>query len=308
MDHDLVLCVSLSPDEESGRSGATRPPVVVQNDGDSDDALPSDAVVVRRGGIGWMAIDRATDEVKPLHEESWSPLAGWRLKLASRANEPEFSICDHSGVLAQELQVRPGPSSQARPERILLPAEEGATRIIGRGETTDHVIADKKVSREQLRITIRDGRTVIEDLKSAWGTRLNGKRISSPTELEDGDEITVGDTVLAFVDPLASPFGQRRENGRRGSDDSGRRAGGRPKKRPLRLPRLPRLPRVPRPSLEMVAAVGMLVTVFGVLIWVVASLVAHVTEAPATPGSSGDSGAQHAHHEPVLETTEEVPK
>jgi pSer/pThr/pTyr-binding forkhead associated (FHA) protein len=42
------------------------------------------------------------------------------------------------------------------------------------------------------------GQWVIEDTESASGTFVNGTRITSPTQLTDGDQIRFGDAVVIF--------------------------------------------------------------------------------------------------------------
>lgn len=60
---------------------------------------------------------------------------------------------------------------------------------------------EAKVSRRHARITLNDGKYILEDLGSTNGTFVNrGKRLSPGTRqsLNDGDEIIVGKTFLRF--------------------------------------------------------------------------------------------------------------
>jgi hypothetical protein len=60
---------------------------------------------------------------------------------------------------------------------------------------------EAKVSRRHARITLSDGKYLLEDLGSTNGTFVNrGKRLSPGTRqpLNDGDEIIVGKTFLRF--------------------------------------------------------------------------------------------------------------
>jgi uncharacterized membrane protein YdfJ with MMPL/SSD domain len=61
--------------------------------------------------------------------------------------------------------------------------------------------ADPELSREHARVSIVDGRPVVEDLGSKNGTFVNGRRIDGPTELRPGDQIKVGTTTLTFEQP-----------------------------------------------------------------------------------------------------------
>ena len=77
----------------------------------------------------------------------------------------------------------------------------GEVTTLGRALTNDIVITSKRVSREHARIR-RDGwRKILEDSGSTNGTFLNGERLLSPTPLQDGDRIKVGDVVLVYHDP-----------------------------------------------------------------------------------------------------------
>lgn len=77
--------------------------------------------------------------------------------------------------------------------------------VIGRHrECTVQVRADG-VSRQHARITISAGAAHLEDLESANGTRLNGKRIAARTLLRDGDVLRLGHAELTFQDTERLP-------------------------------------------------------------------------------------------------------
>lgn len=68
---------------------------------------------------------------------------------------------------------------------------------IGRSEQCQvHVEGDTYVSTMHARIFPRDGSYMVEDLGSTNGTYLNRRRITSPAELQRGDRVKVGKTVL----------------------------------------------------------------------------------------------------------------
>ena len=56
------------------------------------------------------------------------------------------------------------------------------------------------VSRRHARLTFKDNRAVLEDLRSANGTYVNGRRITSPTPLRRGDRIDIGPFSLVYED------------------------------------------------------------------------------------------------------------
>jgi pSer/pThr/pTyr-binding forkhead associated (FHA) protein len=68
--------------------------------------------------------------------------------------------------------------------------------IIGRGDKCGLVLDDSYVSQMHARLFARDGSIMVEDLGSTNGTYLNRRRITSPTELQRGDQVKIGKTVL----------------------------------------------------------------------------------------------------------------
>ncbi|MFN2587322.1 MAG: FHA domain-containing protein [Actinomycetota bacterium] len=68
---------------------------------------------------------------------------------------------------------------------------------IGRSEQCHvRVAGDTYVSSVHARIFPRDGSYMVEDLGSTNGTYLNRRRITAPAELQRGDRVKVGKTVL----------------------------------------------------------------------------------------------------------------
>ncbi|MDQ3646818.1 MAG: FHA domain-containing protein [Actinomycetota bacterium] len=68
--------------------------------------------------------------------------------------------------------------------------------VIGRAEKCHVMLDDSYVSQVHARIYPKDGALMLEDLGSTNGTYLNRRRITSPTELQRGDQVKVGKTVL----------------------------------------------------------------------------------------------------------------
>lgn len=73
---------------------------------------------------------------------------------------------------------------------------------IGRG-SCDVRVHDPEASREHCVIEVYDGVPTLKDLKSANGTLLNGQLVREHV-LKDGDEITLGSTVLKVEFPHAA--------------------------------------------------------------------------------------------------------
>ncbi|MFB0508191.1 MAG: FHA domain-containing protein [Thermodesulfobacteriota bacterium] len=70
--------------------------------------------------------------------------------------------------------------------------------LIGRTDRSDIVIDDSSVSREHASIERKDGRFILEDLKSTNGTFINGEFVDVRV-LNHGDKIRIGNTVLQFI-------------------------------------------------------------------------------------------------------------
>lgn len=80
----------------------------------------------------------------------------------------------------------------------------GPVTSLGRSERCDVFIPDRRVSRRHAEIRWDGEASTLHDLDSANGTLLDGRRVSGPQPLRDGDEIAVGSAVFAFHDPEAT--------------------------------------------------------------------------------------------------------
>ena len=68
--------------------------------------------------------------------------------------------------------------------------------VIGRADNCHLVLDDSYVSQVHARIFPRGDSFLVEDLGSTNGTYLNRQRITSPSELQRGDRVKIGKTVL----------------------------------------------------------------------------------------------------------------
>lgn len=72
---------------------------------------------------------------------------------------------------------------------------------IGRADDNDVVVDDRWVSRYHAQVRREAGRYLAVDLGSKNGTFVNGRRITAPTALSDGDQVQVAPLIkLTFVD------------------------------------------------------------------------------------------------------------
>ena len=70
---------------------------------------------------------------------------------------------------------------------------------IGREAGNDIVLEDPQVSRQHARLMLQGASYVIEDLGSTNGSFVNGRRVMTPTPLNPGDKLGLGDTVVLEV-------------------------------------------------------------------------------------------------------------
>jgi len=94
--------------------------------------------------------------------------------------------------------------------RLIVTAEGQSARVleigerltIGRSASNSLVLDDQKASRHHAEIRcVGTRRYRLDDVGSANGTWLNGRRVSTPKDLRDGDQITIGGVRLKFIAP-----------------------------------------------------------------------------------------------------------
>jgi pSer/pThr/pTyr-binding forkhead associated (FHA) protein len=78
------------------------------------------------------------------------------------------------------------------------------TLVIGREGSSDVALDDETASRQHVRIRREKKRFVLFDLGSSNGTFVNRERVQRH-ELEDGDVIRVGETLLLFKEAKPGP-------------------------------------------------------------------------------------------------------
>lgn len=98
---------------------------------------------------------------------------------------------------------------------------QNGENMIGRDPDVHVFLDHPSVSRRHARISITAGRVTLEDLNSRNGTSVDGRGITSPTELHDGTIIGVGPMTLTFVS-LSGVASTRPMSGRVGPPDAGR--------------------------------------------------------------------------------------
>lgn len=102
-----------------------------------------------------------------------------------------------------------GDEAVAGPHLLALEGRDAGRRfplggdgVVGRGRTAAARLSDRRASRRHARVARDDAGYSVEDLGSKNGVRVNGSRIGpGPSPLLAGDEIGIGETALALVDP-----------------------------------------------------------------------------------------------------------
>jgi FHA domain len=92
-----------------------------------------------------------------------------------------------------KLSVRQGP----RPNLVFELDQDSCT--IGREAGNEIVIEDAQVSRRHAQLTRQGASYLIEDIGSTNGTYVNGRRVTAPVLLANGDMIGLADTIVLVV-------------------------------------------------------------------------------------------------------------
>ena len=90
--------------------------------------------------------------------------------------------------------------------------------IAGRDAECSLVIDGTTVSRRHARITVADEAATIEDLDSTNGTYVNGTRITAPTRLAHGDELSLGSEMLQVRRRSASALTVKTDDDKKARD------------------------------------------------------------------------------------------
>jgi pSer/pThr/pTyr-binding forkhead associated (FHA) protein len=121
------------------------------------------------------------------------------LKPQTARREPAAPPAAPSPARAQARKAKRVPKKAVVVEGDALKGKSfqlGSELIIGRGEKCHVKLDDPYVSQAHARIFAKGDSYVVEDLGSTNGTYLNRSRLSSPVELQRGDRVKIGKTVL----------------------------------------------------------------------------------------------------------------
>jgi len=112
-----------------------------------------------------------------------------------------FGYAFREGALEESgaPSARPGPQATCR-----LVWKGGAAtlaegdNVLGRDPGLTLQLDAPGVSRRHLLLRVRDGEATVEDLGSKNGTYVNGRKVTAPTRLADGDDVLAGSFLMKF--------------------------------------------------------------------------------------------------------------
>jgi pSer/pThr/pTyr-binding forkhead associated (FHA) protein len=111
-----------------------------------------------------------------------------------------------SHAAAERRDIKPMKGRGAVPARLVVlePKNHRGSAyaingVIGIGREADNTIAiadDTYLSGHHAKVSVAEGRVIVDDLMSRNGTYLNGSRITEPHTVRVGDRIQIGYTVF----------------------------------------------------------------------------------------------------------------
>jgi predicted component of type VI protein secretion system len=79
--------------------------------------------------------------------------------------------------------------------------------LVGRSHSCHRRLHSPLVSRRHCLFSLREGRVWVEDLGSRNGTALNGKSVSGPLPLDEGDRLDLAGLPFLCLSPLPDEAG-----------------------------------------------------------------------------------------------------
>jgi len=99
-----------------------------------------------------------------------------------------------------------GPRAGKSPDRMVVTAPDSSPKsydvadelIMGRGDKCHVILTDSYSSQVHARVFRRGADLFIEDMGSTNGTYLNGRKVTSPLQVNRGDKARIGKTEMEF--------------------------------------------------------------------------------------------------------------
>ncbi|AGL02238.1 FHA domain-containing protein [Desulfoscipio gibsoniae] len=132
--------------------------------------------------------------IKDLHKTARPSAKVDEIKEGAGYRAPSQVITEKNGPGMLVVESSPG-------EYAIDGAEFALARELnlGRGAHNEIVLPDRFASNSHARLYSQDGQYWLEDLGSKNGTFLNGKPLTGPAVLANGDQIRIGEIIFKFV-------------------------------------------------------------------------------------------------------------
>ncbi len=179
---------------------------------------PSPAGPLVQALVSGASLSPATGPAHPLMPGRLRLLRpGDSLRLGTAVLEVPAGAAPGTRVLAGRMlgEAGRGADPVAGPHLLALEGPDAGRRLalgeeatVGRGRTATLRLSDARASRRHARVARAGAGFTLEDLRSKNGLRLGGSPVGpGPARLRPGDEIGLGESVLALVlpDDAASP-------------------------------------------------------------------------------------------------------
>ena len=140
--------------------------------------------------LGGLVVGRQAHLRKQRLQESYTELEIARRDVASASASFSDVLLAGSAPSGREVRLKINGNALAR---------SGAGQILGRSSVdADYVVTVDSVSRRHARLTVDDGKLILEDLNSFNGTLVGGERLEpgGSRVIGDGDRIVLGDVEL----------------------------------------------------------------------------------------------------------------
>ncbi len=115
-------------------------------------------------------------------------------------NMPAAEVKAEHPTMSESAGVKPGSAwidgvgGIVKGQRMIIVKDE---TLLGRSGVCDLQFHDPKVSRQHAMLKFYNEAYFIQDMQSSRGTYVNGRRVDTH-QLQDRDQIQMGDTVLVF--------------------------------------------------------------------------------------------------------------
>lgn len=179
-------------------NGRWQPPDWRPSDAERDDAIDALAAGAEAGRLSGDTFSHRID--RALAVQSHSELTQLVSDLPIPPEEPGFGqrvVNAVSAVAHLRFKIKAAWRGPSLP-RLSLPGGPQATLRIGRMPECDLQLFDTTVSRYHAEFRRGPNGWFLVDLGSTNGTRVNGWRITAPTAVHPGDEVSFGSVVFSL--------------------------------------------------------------------------------------------------------------